>query len=70
MVKAHVCFKAEDNQFITSLHYNKISEYLIVKQNWIHNGDEYEDVLELSTSNDELIALRDYLNSLPLSMRS
>lgn len=69
MVKNHICFKAGDNQFITSLHYNKLSEYLVVVQNWIHEGEEYEETTELSTSNAELIALRDYLNSLPLSKR-
>ena len=70
MVKNHICFKADDNKWITSLRYNKLSEYLIVVQNWINEGEEYEDTIELSTSNNELIALRDYLNSLPLSKRN
>lgn len=71
MVKDFIVYEASDKQFITSLHYQKLAEYLCLEMliRDEDTGEIHKDYTELSTSNEELIALRDYLNSLPLSKR-
>lgn len=71
MVKNYICYESEDRHFISSIHYNKLSEYLVaeVKIYDKETGEVSEDYTELATNKDEIIALRDYLNSLKLSTR-
>jgi len=71
MVKDFIVYEALDKQFITSLHYTKIAEYLCLETliRDENTGIIQKDYTELSIDNKGLIALRNYLNSLPLSKR-
>ena len=59
----------EYNQ-ITSLYFNKKQEYLTVEQKYYKEKDgvliEKDNIIELAVNNQELIKLRDFLNSLEL----
>ena len=68
MVKNYICYESVDKGFISNIAFNKIMEYLVLETRIYHEDtDEVSyDCTELAVDNDQIRALRDFLNSLNL----
>lgn len=68
MAKNLLCYESEDKSFITQIGFIRIAEVLYIQNKSMDKNGEFEQTtLELATSNEEIIKLRDFLNSLKLS---
>ena len=67
MAKNLIVYESPDKSFITHIGFLRISEYIYV-QNLIKrdNGETKQVTLELATDNQQIRALRDFLNNLNL----
>ncbi len=68
MVNIHICYKSEEKDFIINISFNKLSEYLLLEERRYdkETGEISYDGIELAVDNEQIIALRDFLNGLKL----
>ena len=67
MVKVLKTYESKENEWLETITHYKVGEVLTFKVDYVDSNNEVKnDLYELATSNEDIIKIRDFLNSLDL----